>query len=283
MADAATVADDLAFALDVADEADMRSLRHFERVADLEVETKADLSPVTEADRSVETMVRDRLATERPDDRIRGEEFGDGADGSSESGPGGRRWVVDPIDGTLNFIRGAPVWATLLALEVDGTGVVGVVSAPALGMRWWAARGGGAFRGGETLRGGASRDGVPIRVSDVDEIDRAALSYDSVPEMERFGLGERLLTLARSVYRSRGFGDFWSHMLVAQGACDIAVEPRVHHWDWAPLRVIVEEAGGHATDISGETLHGDCSILTTNGLLHDRAVAAFGTDEPGRG
>lgn len=266
MAAAPTVADDLAFALDIADEADERSLRHFERVADLEVETKPDLSPVTEADRSVETLVRDRLTAERSDDRIRGEEFGDGADGSSDGEPLGRRWIVDPIDGTSNFIRGVPVWATLIALEVDGAGVVGVVSAPALGMRWWAGGGEGAFR-----------NGVPIRVSDVDEIDGAALSYDSVPEMERFGLGEQLLDLARSVHRSRGFGDFWSHMLVAQGACDIAVEPRVHHWDWAPLRVIVEEAGGRATDVSGEAFHGDCGILTTNGLLHDRAVAAFGS------
>jgi len=255
------LADDLARTLAVVDAADELSTSHFEGLAGLAVETKPDLSPVTEADRSVERLVRERLAAENPGDAVVGEEYG------TDDGPGGgtgRRWIVDPIDGTQNFIRGVPVWATLLALEIDGEGALGVVSAPALGMRWWATRGAGAFRNGRR-----------IRVSEVSDPADAYVAYDSIPEMERFGLGDAHLDLVRRAHRSRGFGDFWSHVLVAQGACDIAVEPRVNHWDWAPLRVIVEEAGGRATDLDGSPLHGKSGILTSNGRLHREAVAVY--------
>lgn len=262
------LADDLARALAVADAADELSTSHFTGLAELAVETKPDLSPVTEADRSVERLVREHLAAGNPGDAVFGEEYG--SDDGRDRGAG-RRWIVDPIDGTQNFIRGVPVWATLLALEIDGEGVVGVVSAPALGMRWWAARGAGAFRNDR-----------PIRVSEVSDTADAFVAYDSVPDMDRFGLGDAHLDLVRRAHRSRGFGDFWSHVLVAQGACDIAVEPQVHHWDWAPLRVIVEEAGGRATDLDGSPLHEKSGILTSNGRLHREAVAVYGGQPSGR-
>ncbi len=221
------------------------------------METKPDLTPVSEADRGVEEMIRSALAEVRPDDAVLGEEYG-------SSGDGDRRWVIDPIDGTKNFVRGVPAWATLIGLEVGGTVEVGVVSAPALGRRWWARRGGGAFANGE-----------PIRVSAVSTIEDAHVGYDDIPVMEEHGLADRFLALARRCWRSRGFGDFWTHVLVAEGALDIAVEPIVAPWDLGPLPVILEEAGGRFTDLSGAVRIDGGNALSTNGLLHDLALEAL--------
>jgi len=212
---------------------------------------------VTEADRGVEEMIRSALAELRPDDAVLGEEYG-------TSGDGDRRWVIDPIDGTKNFVRGVPAWATLIGLEVGGTVDVGVVSAPALGRRWWARRGSGAFANGD-----------PIRVSGVSTIADAHVGYDDIPVMEEYGLAERFLELARRCWRSRGFGDFWTHVLVAEGALDIAVEPIVAPWDLGPLPVILEEAGGRFTDLSGNVRIDGGNALSTNGLLHDLALEAL--------
>ena len=243
--------DDLALALALADEADRVTMAHFR--TSFAVRTKADRTPVTEVDEGVERMLSDRLARDRPDDAILGEEFG-------TSGVAARRWILDPIDATKNFIRGIPVFATLIALE----GEVGVVSAPALGRRWWAARGHGAFC-----------NGTPIHVSPVATLEDAHLCYDDVPGFETYGLGERFLALARRCWRTRGFGDFWSHMLVAEGAVEIAIEPEVALWDLAALQVIVEEAGGRFTNLAGEARADGGSAVSTNRLVHDLVLAAL--------
>ncbi len=251
--------DDLRLALELADAADAITMAAF-RSAGLRVETKPDLSPVTEADRGVERELRARIAAERPGDAVVGEEFG--VSGDSDS----RRWYIDPIDGTKNFVRGVPVFATLIGLQRDGEMVVGVCSAPALGARWWASRGGGAFA-----------DGRRIHVSGVARLADAHLSYDDVRGFEQAGLAERFLDLARRCWRSRGFGDFWSHVMVAEGAVDIAVEPEVNPWDLAPLQVIVEEAGGRFTDLGGAPRIDGGSAVSSNGLLHDAVLAALRT------
>ena len=245
---------DLVFALELADLADAISLERFQ-AADLVVETKPDLSPVTEADRAVEQALRKRIAEERPGHGVVGEELG-----AEERGDA--RWILDPIDGTKNYVRGIPVFGTLIALQRDGAMVLGVVSAPALGRRWGAARGVGAFAGGR-----------PIRVSRVAELHDAVLAYSSLGSWEQHGLGERFTALARRCWRTRGFGDFWSHMLVAEGAADVACEPEVALWDLAALQVIVEEAGGRCTDLSGAARADGGSAVTSNGLLHDRVLA----------
>jgi histidinol-phosphatase len=247
---------DLSFALELADLADKLTLERF-RADDLAVETKPDLTPVTEADRAVERALRDRIAAVRPGDVVVGEEFG--ADGSGDT-----RWILDPIDGTKNYVRGIPVFATLVALERDGGLTVGVASAPALGRRWWAARGEGAFA-----------DGRPIRVSRIGDLAEAQLSYASLSGWEQHGLGERFLGLARRCWRTRAFGDFWSHVLVAEGAVDLAVEPEVSLWDLAALQVIVEEAGGRFTDLAGAARPDGGNAVATNGLLHDMVLAAL--------
>ncbi len=239
---------DLELALRLADAADALSLPLFG--SGLAVERKADLTPVTEADRAVESMLRARLAEERPDDAILGEEEG------SRAGASGRRWLLDPIDGTRNYTRGIPVWATLLALEEDGEVRLGVVSAPALGRRWWAERGAGAVR-----------DGAPIRVSRIDRVEEAVLSValeDEVPEP------------ARRAWHVRGFGDFWAHMLVAEGSVDAAWDARgVREWDLAAVQVIVEEAGGRFSDLRGARRLDAGEGLTSNGLLHDGLIHGF--------
>jgi histidinol-phosphatase len=247
---------DLVLALELADLADAITMERF-RAADLVVETKPDLTPVTEADRAVEQVLRKRIAEERPGHGVVGEEFG--ADGG-----GGSRWIIDPIDGTKNYLRGIPVFATLIAVERDGVLALGVVSAPALHRRWWAARGQGAFA-----------DGRPIRVSRVAGLGDAVLAYASLGSWEQHGLGERFLALTRSCWRARGFGDFWCHMLVAEGAADLAAEPEVALWDLAAVQVIVEEAGGRLTDLGGTARPDGGSVVTTNGLLHDRVLAAL--------
>ncbi len=246
---------DLALALELADEADALSLRRF-RALDLQVETKPDSTPVTDADRGVEELVRTRLAGARPGDAVLGEEFG-------ATGDGPRRWVLDPIDGTKSYARGVPVWATLLALLEDGEVVVGVVSAPALGRRWWATRGGGAFVADPT---GVRRLGV----SRVGLLGDASLSYSSFggwPDRGRF------LGLCDAVWRTRAYGDFWSYCLVAEGAADLAAEPAVTLWDLAPLALLVEEAGGRFTGLDGVRGPDRGAALASNGLLHEAALA----------
>jgi histidinol-phosphatase len=247
---------DLSFALELADLADAITTERFQ-ADDLIVETKPDLSPVTEADRAVEQVLRKRIAEERPGHSVVGEEFG-------ADDPGGARWILDPIDGTKNYLRGLPVWATLIALEREGRVEVGVVSAPALARRWWAARGDGAFVNGRR-----------IRVSKVADLSDAVLSYASLTSWEQHGLGEQFLTLARSCWRTRGFGDFWSHMLVAEGAADLAVEPEVELWDLAAPQVIVEEAGGRFTDLGGTPTPAGGSVVSSNGLLHHRVLTTL--------
>ena len=247
---------DLAFALELADLADAITRERF-LADDLVVETKPDLTPVTEADRAVELALRKRIAEGRPGHGVIGEEFG-------ADQPGDARWILDPIDGTKNYLRGLPVWATLIALERDGTVEVGAVSAPALHRRWWAARGEGAYV-----------DGRRIQVSKVAELSDAVLSYASLTSWEEHGLGEQFLTLARGCWRTRAFGDFWGHMLVAEGAADLAVEPEVEVWDLAAPQVIVEEAGGRFTDLAGTPTPAGGSAVSTNGLLHDRVLATL--------
>jgi histidinol-phosphatase len=247
---------DLSFALGLADLADTITTERFQ-ADDLIVETKPDLSPVTEADRAVEQVLRKRIAEERPGHSVVGEEFG-------ADDPGDARWILDPIDGTKNYLRGLPVWATLIALEREGRVEVGVVSAPALARRWWAARGDGAFVNGRR-----------IRVSKVADLSDAVLSYASLTSWEQHGLGEQFLTLARSCWRTRGFGDFWSHMLVAEGAADLAVEPEVELWDLAAPQVIVEEAGGRFTDLGGTPTPAGGSVVSSNGLLHHRVLTTL--------
>ena len=247
---------DLALALALADQADVLSLQRF-RALDLVVETKPDLTPVSDADRAVEAAIRTTLAGQRPTDALLGEEFGD------DPGTGGdRRWIVDPIDGTKNFVRGMPVWATLIALSDRDRVVVGVVSAPALGRRWWAARGEGAWT--RDLDGSVRR----CQVSQVATLDAAYLSYSSLGGWR----GDGFPTLMEAVWRTRAVGDFWSHMLVAEGAVDISAEPEVSLWDIAPLQIVVEEAGGRFSDLTGEPRPDRGSILCTNGLLHDAAL-----------
>ena len=250
------MSDDLELALRLADAADALTLARF-RAQDLVVSQKPDLTPVSDADLAVEDAVRTLLAQDRPDDAVLGEEHG-------TTGSGPREWVIDPIDGTKSFVRGVPVWATLIALRVDGVTQVGVVSAPALGRRWWAARGGGAFANGE-----------PIHVSQVAKIADASLSYSSLSGWEKHGRLEALLQLTRDCWRTRGLGDFWSHVLVAEGAVDASCEPEVSLWDTAPLQVIVEEAGGRFSDLSGQARPDGGSIVCSNGLLHEHILRAL--------
>jgi len=247
---------DLVLALELADLADAITLEHF-RAANLAVETKPDLTPVTEADRAVEQTLRKRIAEERPGHGVVGEELG------ADEG-GDARWIIDPIDGTKNYVRGIPVFATLIALERDGALILGVVSAPAMHRRWWAVRGEGAFA-----------DGRPIGVSRVADLADAVLAYASLLSWEQHGLGDQFMALARSCWRTRGFGDFWCHMLVAEGAADVAAEPEVALWDLAAVQVVVEEAGGRLTDLGGTARPDGGSVVTTNGLLHDRVLAAL--------
>jgi histidinol-phosphatase len=251
---------DLRLAHELADLADGVTTARFE-AADLLVETKPDLTPVSDADRHVEELVRRTVADRRPGDAVVGEEYG-------ESGSGSRRWIVDPIDGTKNFVRGAPSWATLLGLEVDGEVVVGVVSAPALNRRWWAARGAGAWARSPA---GERR----CQVSKVASLDDAFLSYASIWTWETRGRLPQFLELNKRVWRTRAYGDFWSHMLVAEGAVDLSCEPEVSLWDLAALQPIVEEAGGRFTDLSGDATPGGGSVVCTNGLLHDEVLAAL--------
>jgi histidinol-phosphatase len=242
----------------MADAADDVATRRF-RALDLRVETKPDLTPVSDADHMVEETLRNTLKRARPRDAVHGEEFG-------RTGYGPRCWVIDPIDGTKNYVRGVPIWATLIALMEGDDPVVGLVSAPALSRRWWAARGGGAWTGRSLAK--ATR----CQVSGVAELSDASLSYSSLTGWEDQGRLEGFLDLTRSVWRTRAFGDFWSHVMVAEGVVDIATEPEVSLWDVAAVQVIVEESGGVFTDLSGEPRPNGGSVLCTNGLLHDETL-----------
>jgi histidinol-phosphatase len=255
--------EDLALALELADIADRIALARF-RADDLVIDTKPDLTPVTEADRHVERALRDELNGARPEDAVVGEEFG-------RSGQGPRRWIIDPIDGTKNYVRGIPSWATLIALHVDGRGELGVVSAPALGRRWWAARGEGAF-----LADGLGPEPRRLRVSAVRELSDAQLVFAGVEDWYEIGRLEALLELVARCWRTRGFGDVWSYMLVAEGAAEIGLDATVSLWDLAAPRVIVEEAGGRFTDLSGAPRPDGGDAIASNGLVHEAALAIVG-------
>lgn len=254
--------DDLRLAHVLADAVERVTLARF-RAQDLAVEAKPDLTLVSDADRDAEELLRSQLARTRPRDAVHGEEF-------APTGHGPRRWVVDPIDGTHNFVRGVPVWGTLIALVVDEDPVLGLVAAPALGRRWWAAKGSGAWAGRSLTS--ASR----INVSGVSRLEDASLSVSSMTSWDAVGRSEAMLDLARSCWRERGFGDFWSYMLLAEGAVDIAAEPELALYDMAALVPIVTEAGGRFTSLSGVDGPFGGNALATNGLLHDRVLDLIG-------
>jgi len=279
----ADYAEDLDLALELADLADTVSLGRF-RAVDLDVQTKPDRTPVTEADLAVERVIRDRLAEARSGDGILGEEFGTEGDST-------RQWIIDPIDGTANFLRGVPVWGTLIALAVDGVPVVGVASAPAMGRRWWAARGMGAWTtasAGELGVGDAADAASArfpgarrMRVSGVERLADASLSFQSLAQWRHAGYLDRLLALSEQVWRDRAYGDLWSYALLAEGLIDITGEFDVKPYDLAALVPIVEEAGGRFTSITGEPGPWHGSSLATNGRLHDAVLAALATEGAG--
>ena len=242
---------DLAFAFTLADAADAITTARF-RATDLRVETKPDLSPVSEADRAAEEAVRALVAASGRGEGVLGEEFGD--DG------GDAKWIVDPIDGTTNYVRGVPVWATLLALEREGVVCASVVSAPALGHRWWAVRGEGAFA-----------DGSPCRVSAVSRLEDASVSSTSARRMPT-----GWSAIVERAWANRGLGDFWQHCLVAEGALDVACDRVMQVWDYAPVQLVVEEAGGRCTTFAGGVPHEGGSFVATNGLLHEDVVSVLG-------
>jgi histidinol-phosphatase len=262
--------DDLKLALSLADTADAITLARY-RASDLQVQTKPDMTPVSESDKAVELALRERLASERPGDAVIGEEFGGLPEAGFAAGgqratsgsarAGGRTWVIDPIDGTKSYVRGMDTWSTLIALMVEGVVEVGVVSMPALRKRWWATRGGGAFA-----------DGRQIHVSAVREIGDAQLLWSGVQEWDAVGGSGRLLTLARACWRTRGIGDAWQYMMVAEGAAEIAVDPQVSLWDLAAVSIIVQEAGGRFTSVDGDPGPAAGSGLATNGLVHEAVL-----------
>ena len=252
-------ADDLALALALADVADRITIDRY-GAEDLVIETKPDLTPVTEADRAVEHSIRERLAEIHPGDSVLGEEYG-----ASTAPASTRRWIVDPIDGTKNYVRGIPIWATLLALQDGDEITVGVVSAPALGRRWWGSRHEGAFA-----------DGRRIHVSGVSELADAQLTCSGIEDWDAIARLEDLIELSRRCWRSRGVGDFWQYVLVAEGAAEIALDAAVSLWDLAALQVIVEEAGGRFTDLGGVRTADGGDAIATNGSLHRAALALIG-------
>ncbi len=252
-----TDGDDMALAHELADLADAITTARF-RAADLRVDTKPDQTPVTDADRRVEEIVRERVAAARPAHAVLGEE--QGASGDAEW-----RWIVDPIDGTKNFARGVPVWGTLLSLQYRGEETCAVVSAPALGRRWWAARGEGARCNDE-----------PLRVSAVPSLATATMSFTDVRDFAHHGWADGFERLARACRVVRGFGDFWSHMLVAEGAIDCGIEPVVNEWDVSAVRLIVREAGGRFSDFTGADRCDAGNVVTSNGLLHAEVLECLG-------
>ncbi len=259
------LAADLDLALALADAADAVTLPRF-RATDLRVDRKPDRTPVTDADTAAERVLREAIAAQRPADQVLGEEEG------GDVAVAGRGWVLDPIDGTKNFSRGMPAWATLIALTVDGEPVVGVASAPALGRRWWAGRGLGAWT--SDAAGAAPRR---IAVSAVGELDDAYLSTTDLRVFGRQGRMDRWLALVDAVWETRAFGDFWQHCLVAEGVLDVAVDPVANAWDLAALVPVLAEAGGRMTGLSGTGTFAEGDGIASNGLLHDAALAVIGT------
>ncbi|SDQ13066.1 inositol monophosphatase family protein [Microbacterium sp. cf332] len=259
------LADDLALALRLADAADAVSMVRFD-AADLDIQLKADASHVTEADLATERAIRDLLATERPLDGILGEEYG-------TSGDARRQWIIDPIDGTANYLKGIPMWATLIALAVDGVPRVGVVSQPAIGRRWWGATGHGAWTNvaGET---------TPRRIatSAVDDLAHSSISFQSLRQWDEVGRSDQLLALSRRVWRDRGYGDAWPYMLLAEGRLEFVAEFGVKEYDIAAHVPIVTEAGGRFTDIDGADTLSTRSALATNGILHETYLELLAPD-----
>ncbi|MGW4466625.1 histidinol-phosphatase [Micromonospora sp. NBC_01796] len=262
----ARYADDLSLAHVLADTADSISTARF-RAHDLHVESKPDLTPVTDADQAVERAIRATLARTRPRDGVIGEEYGSAA---PSAGSGTRQWVIDPIDGTKNFVRGVPIWATLIALMEGDQPVVGLVSAPALGRRWWAATGHGAYAGRHTAAA------TPIKVSGVRRLADASVCYSSLDGWAENGRLPAMLDLIQGGWRSRAYGDFYGYMLVAEGAVDIMVEPELSLWDLAALIPIVTEAGGTFTDLAGRPGPAGGSAVASNGLLHEDLLQRLG-------
>ncbi|WP_296631429.1 inositol monophosphatase family protein [Rhodoluna sp.] len=252
---------DLELALALADVADEISLERFHAL-DLVVETKPDRSPVTDADRSVEQGMKALLAERAPSDAIIGEEYG-------SAGTASRTWIIDPIDGTANYLRGVPVWATLIALAIDGKPTVSVVSAPALGRRWWADPIEGAFT--------SDIDGTvrKLQVSFIGDLENASISYNNLQLWDQSGKLPQLIELSRKVWRTRAYGDFYSYMLLAEGSVDIVAEHDLKIYDIAALVPIVEVAGGKFSALDGDLTADTSSVLATNGKLHEAAQKAF--------
>jgi histidinol-phosphatase len=266
-----TLADDLSLALALAGDADLISFDRFTAV-DLVVTTKPDRTPVTDADQAVERSIRAGIAAARPADSILGEEYG-------TEGTSSRQWIIDPIDGTANFLRGVPIWGTLIALAIDGVPVVGVVSSPALGKRWWAAIGHGAW---SSTNGEAPRR---LAVSAVSDLADASISYNSFAGWDEAGYLDEVIALTRAVWRSRAIGDMWAYMLLAEGSLDVVGEFDLKPYDMAALIPIVQEAGGRFTSIEGEDGPWHGNALATNGPLHEQVrrivdVRTTPTDQP---
>ena len=276
--------EDLAFALQLAELADTITMDRF-LSTDLLVTVKPDMTPVSDADKAVELALRAAIAGSRPDDSVRGEEFG-------SAGESARQWIIDPIDGTKNFMRGVPIWATLISLAVDGVPVVGVVSAPGLAKRWWGATGLGAYvddrignpETGSTTAGSTPAGSTPadnhgsvrrIRVSQVAELADASISLSGITRWEMAGKLPQLLELTRQVWRTRDYGDMWPYMMVAEGLLEVSGEYDLQVYDMAALVPIVQEAGGRFSSVEGTAGPWHGSGLATNSLLHDRVVAAL--------
>jgi len=258
----------LAFALACCDAADALAMEHFRR--DLVIETKPDRTFVTQADRAIERLIRERIADVYPDHGLVGEEYG------SSDGQGTTRWYIDPIDGTHNFMRGVPLFGTLLAVERDGEIVAGVMSAPAIGSRWYARRGGGAWA--VDALGPAARNARRIAVSRIGSLADAQILHASADEIATSGLAPGFPALIRDAWRDRGFGDFWGYALVAEGAAEAMVEVGPHSWDLAAPSVIVEEAGGRFTNLAGRQSIHTGNALATNGVLHASVLERLRTE-----
>jgi histidinol-phosphatase len=255
--------DDLRLAHVLADDADSLSQARF-KALDLHVMSKPDLTPVSDADQAVEAAIRRTLSRARSRDAVLGEEQG-------STGHSQRRWVIDPIDGTKNFVRGVPVWATLIALVVDDEVMLGVVSAPQLQRRWWASKGNGAWTGRSLLKA------TQCQVSDVRRLEDASLSYSSLSGWDSRGRLDDFMSLSRRCWRTRAYGDFWSYMLVAEGAVDIATEPELELYDMAALDIVVREAGGQFTSLDGTPGPFGGNAVASNGHLHDAALSFLGS------
>ncbi|MDN3310773.1 inositol monophosphatase family protein [Microbacterium oryzae] len=260
------LADDLALALRLADAADAQTLPRFD-AADLQVSRKADRTHVTDADLAAERAIRELITAERPQDAIFGEEFG-----RTDEAP--RRWIIDPIDGTANFLRGVPAWGTMIALDIAGYPRLGVVSSPAMRRRWWAAEGLGAWT---SVDGGEPR---PIHVSGVDDLDDASVSFQSIAQWDGAGHLDALVALSRRVWRDRAYGDIWAYMLLAEGRLEFVAEFDVKEYDLAAAAAIVTEAGGRMTSFTGAPSVAEGSALATNGVLHDAFLELLSSASP---